>query len=642
MQDYTINDTDTSGRSVRITIKLPADATVRVLEDTLYATRPYAWDALAFFDGEKQLQMEDIVPHYVEMARSPLPEFIAMVGSEYQSHSMGIYERQKELVDGRPFWKLKQDDHCNDDVQERYLYWHLESKGWLVFQILGVPRCTMYLRDDIRNPMLSQVSWTTWTGMEWLEDLDVCMFVEPIVSPQLPDTLLITHSSMSAGVYERFGTRNARPLFKKRDDSRALYWSHGLQGWCIAATCDLLQEKEMSLYCLGDDVPYPSQSREIWEATAQDAGDGDLIKLWSPMQQSVVSSQSTPATVSQEIPELPGTLIMQNTTSASAFVADLQRAARSSSAVYIPANQLDKLLSELAASGLSIDVDKDLEDMVDQIFSQSELKEQIRRLYAKVKLQAQNVGEERMRLPHLALLGSSGTGKSTVAKLLGSAFFSMGFLKTDSFNYLLGSELAVLEDTEDPNEVVPRGSVWRQRTKAALAMGKGGILVVDDLHELALSHKGSGEVDPVKEVLEELIKTIDNTFSDTLIMITGHSAEMERLIESTTGLGQKVEQLQFADYSVNELTKMLFQKIEANEMQGAIDVTNNAVAALFNKVPAETRSRYNGALVNMIFDKAKEELREDLHIKYGDKKVPDAKKRTLKLEHLDCADKLKL
>lgn len=280
---------------------------------------------------------------------------------------------------------------------------------------------------------------------------------------------------------------------------------------------------------------------------------------------------------------------------------------------------------------------------MEPVVGQDQLKQQMRRIYSKIKFEQQtSSSDESQRVPHLALLGNSGTGKTTFAKILSSLFLSMELVKNDNVHVVRRADL--IADVPDALGNLGRGS--RSKVKAAVAMAKGGILLLDEAHELISLANGTdtSSSDDTRSIIDELMKVMDNSSFGVSVIIAGHPGEMEKLIETNAGLGDRLERLVFAEATVDELAKMLVQRMTTNGFTAAIDVTQNAMASLFNNIPPSTRSMYNGKLVQMFFEKASQNLALELRAKFGRQLdiIPESKRKTFKLEHLDVAEALNL
>lgn len=148
--------------------------------------------------------------------------------------------------------------------------------------------------------------------------------------------------------------------------------------------------------------------------------------------------------------------------------------------------------------------------------------------------------------PHMALMGSPGTGKTTVAKLFGDILREDGLLSKGHFVKVDVSELI--------GEYV--GST-RPKTRAVCERAKGGVLFIDEAYGLmsARGERDSG-ADYGKEAIEVLIQFMeDNT--DSLVILAGYTDEIEDLInKGNKGFRRRFNELgffHFRDYKPSVL-----------------------------------------------------------------------------------------
>lgn len=153
----------------------------------------------------------------------------------------------------------------------------------------------------------------------------------------------------------------------------------------------------------------------------------------------------------------------------------------------------------------------------------------------------QGVGGARFR-PHMALMGSPGTGKTTVARLFGRILSEDGLLP-------LGHFIKVENASELIGEYI--GST-RPKTHAVCERAKGGVLFIDEAYGLISGKNEHGGVDYGKEAIEVLIQFMENN-DDSLVIFAGYTDEMTELIDKgNQGFHRRFNDLgffYFQDYS---------------------------------------------------------------------------------------------
>lgn len=140
--------------------------------------------------------------------------------------------------------------------------------------------------------------------------------------------------------------------------------------------------------------------------------------------------------------------------------------------------------------------------------------------------------------PHMALMGSPGTGKTTVARLFGDILREEGLLSKGHFVKVDVSELI--------GEYV--GST-RPKTKAVCERAKGGVLFIDEAYGLMSGDNSHGDVNYGAEAIEVLIQFMEDN-DDSLVVLAGYTDEINHLInEGNKGFRRRFNELGFFHFN---------------------------------------------------------------------------------------------
>ena len=145
---------------------------------------------------------------------------------------------------------------------------------------------------------------------------------------------------------------------------------------------------------------------------------------------------------------------------------------------------------------------------------------------------------------HMLFKGNAGTGKTTVARMIGNIYRAMGVLRTGQLVECSRKELVA----EYVGQTAPK---TQQYIDAAL----GGILFVDEAYEL---YKGGGQ-DFGMEALTTIMKAMEDKRDDLMVIFAGYSREIDELIAANQGLESrfsKQNEIFFDDYTTEELTQI--------------------------------------------------------------------------------------
>lgn len=154
---------------------------------------------------------------------------------------------------------------------------------------------------------------------------------------------------------------------------------------------------------------------------------------------------------------------------------------------------------------------------------------------------------------HSVFTGNPGTGKTTVAKMMGAIYKDMGLLTKGHVHEVDRSDLV----GEYIGQTAPK-------VKTAINKARGGVLFIDEAYALARSNDDSKDFG--REAIEILVKEMSNGQGDLAIIVAGYPKEMGHFINSNPGLKSRFKHyFEFPDYMPQELIKIAMY---AAEQQG--------------------------------------------------------------------------
>lgn len=143
---------------------------------------------------------------------------------------------------------------------------------------------------------------------------------------------------------------------------------------------------------------------------------------------------------------------------------------------------------------------------------------------------------------HMVFAGNPGTGKTTVARLLGQIFAALGVLSEGQFV------------EKDRNGLVA-GYVGQTaiKTKDAINAAHGGVLFIDEAYSLADQY----ENDFGKEAIETLLKGMEDCRENLVVIAAGYEKEMDAFIHSNPGLESRFHRvIHFEDYTSEQMMEI--------------------------------------------------------------------------------------
>ncbi|AKS38265.1 stage V sporulation protein K [Anoxybacillus gonensis] len=199
---------------------------------------------------------------------------------------------------------------------------------------------------------------------------------------------------------------------------------------------------------------------------------------------------------------------------------------------------------------------KEIQKELDELVGLNEVKKLIKEIYAWLYInkarQANGLKGNKQSL-HMIFKGNPGTGKTTVARILGKLFLEMNVLSKGHF---IEAERADLV-----GEYIGHTA---NKTRDLIKKARGGILFIDEAYSLARG----GEKDFGKEAIDTLVKGIEDFSDDLVVILAGYPAEMDYFLSLNPGLPSRFPlMLEFPDYTTEELVQIAKQMLHIREYE---------------------------------------------------------------------------
>lgn len=178
---------------------------------------------------------------------------------------------------------------------------------------------------------------------------------------------------------------------------------------------------------------------------------------------------------------------------------------------------------------------------------------------------------------HSMFLGAPGTGKTTVAKMVGRMLCQVGLL---SRGHVVVRERATLSGTHYCDH--------EDLTLKAIDMARGGILFIDEAYQL---FQQNDPKDPGRIVIDTLLTALaDEDNRDWMLILAGYPDEMRQMFNINPGLRSRIPESNiytFADFSEDELMEIADRWFARNEYT----LTAEARTALSRRLNADCAVR---------------------------------------------------
>ncbi|MBR3380127.1 MAG: stage V sporulation protein K [Bacillus sp. (in: Bacteria)] len=210
--------------------------------------------------------------------------------------------------------------------------------------------------------------------------------------------------------------------------------------------------------------------------------------------------------------------------------------------VLVDADSEAEYLEALQKNEAKHSILREIEREMNSLVGMDEMKRNIKEIYAwifvnqKRQEQGLKVGKQAL---HMMFKGNPGTGKTTVARLVGKLFFEMNVL---SKGHLIEAERGDLV-----GEYIGHTA---QKTRDLIKKSLGGILFIDEAYSLARG----GEKDFGKEAIDTLVKHMEDKQHEFILILAGYSKEKDHFLSLNPGLQSRFPiNINFPDYTVDQL-----------------------------------------------------------------------------------------
>lgn len=197
---------------------------------------------------------------------------------------------------------------------------------------------------------------------------------------------------------------------------------------------------------------------------------------------------------------------------------------------------------------------KEIEDELGALVGMEEMKRMIKEIYAWifVNKKREEVGmKARKQALHMMFKGNPGTGKTTVARLIGKLFLKMNVL---SKGHLIEAERADLV-----GEYIGHTA---QKTRDLIKKAQGGILFIDEAYSLGRG----GEKDFGKEAIDTLVKHMEDKQHEFILILAGYSREMDHFLTLNPGLHSRFPLvIDFPNYTIDQLMEIASRMLDERE-----------------------------------------------------------------------------
>lgn len=229
---------------------------------------------------------------------------------------------------------------------------------------------------------------------------------------------------------------------------------------------------------------------------------------------------------------------------------------------------------------------------LDRLIGLTMIKDRVRSLtnYLKLQRQRQLAGLPTMPLSlHMSFVGNPGTGKTTVARIVGQILGAMGILKSGH-----------LVETDRSGLVAEYAGQTSIKTNKLIDSAIDGVLFIDEAYSLV---SNTGEDQYGREAVGTLLKRMEDDRERLVVILAGYPEEMDDMIRSNPGLSSRVNnRMEFEDYLPADLGRIFELLCESNHYRLPAESRHRLLVGLDSLHRERDRHFGNGRLARNAFE----------------------------------------
>lgn len=229
---------------------------------------------------------------------------------------------------------------------------------------------------------------------------------------------------------------------------------------------------------------------------------------------------------------------------------------------------------------------------LDQLIGLDSVKSKVNDLIAYQKIQIlrkQSGLNSSKNTLHLAFTGNPGTGKTTVARIVGRIYKQIGLLSKGHFIEVSRTDLIAGYQGQTALKV-----------KKVIEKAKGGVLFIDEAYSITENEHSDSYG---RECLTELTKALEDYRDDLVVIVAGYTEPMKNFFNSNPGLKSRFNTfIHFDNYNASELSKIFCYLCKENDYIIEEKALTKVYLLLEKSQNEQTDNFSNGRYVRNLFD----------------------------------------
>ena len=239
----------------------------------------------------------------------------------------------------------------------------------------------------------------------------------------------------------------------------------------------------------------------------------------------------------------------------------------------------------------NIDLKKIGIEELDNLTGLDDVKEQLKKVINFIKI---SKNRKNMPMLHMCFNGNPGTGKTTVARIVGKIFAEEKIL----------SDKNIFIEAQRSDLIGKYVGYTAVQTKEIIQKSLGGVLFIDEAYSIASYIQDEAGRDYGAECIATLLKGMEDNRDNLCVILAGYTDEMEHMLNANPGFKSRIQYtINFPDYTSDELYQ-IFKDLCKNEKYKLTSSIKRIIIDHFDIVKQEKHFS-NARYVRSFFEKVK-------------------------------------
>jgi len=228
---------------------------------------------------------------------------------------------------------------------------------------------------------------------------------------------------------------------------------------------------------------------------------------------------------------------------------------------------------------------------LDNLIGLDDVKEQLKKVINYIKI---SKNRKNMPMLHMCFNGNAGTGKTTVARIVGKIFAEEQIL----------SNKKVFVEAQRCDLIAKYVGQTAPLTQRTIDKAKGGVLFIDEAYSISSYLQDGGGVDYGSECIATLLKGMEDNRDNLCVILAGYTNEMKQMMSVNPGFESRIQfTINFPDYSEEELYEIFKQLCNKEKYKLASSIKQTLMKHF--EIAKKQNNFSNARYVRSLFEKVK-------------------------------------